>query len=324
MKMTQMLTKAMLLIAILVAPFAAIPAQADDQEFKVEGAIVSRDGNNLLVHSATGNVTLIVNKATEVKRTKGLLGLRSDDMTTDTLIPGLSIEAAVVSSGGQTIAKTIKFDADDLQRATEIQAALAVPQKEAAALKEKVKAQEQVIATQEQQIAASKEQIVANKEQIVANKQEIVATQAQNDAQEQKMAAAQAEVDKRFSELADYDMKDQMTILFDVNSATLSEQTKADLQAFAAKAKTFKGYLIQVAGYADSTGSASLNQNLSDRRAESVANYLRQSCDVGISRVLAPVAMSTAKPVAANETAQGKAENRRVVVKIAVNRGIAQ
>ncbi|HQR60709.1 MAG TPA: OmpA family protein, partial [Methylophilaceae bacterium] len=159
---------------------------------------------------------------------------------------------------------------------------------------------------------------------IATQEQEIAANKAANEAQDQQIAASQAEVDKRFSELADYDVKEEITILFDVDNANLSDKAKADIQAAAAKAKTYKGYLIQVAGYADSTGSAKLNQNLSDRRAEAVANYLRQSCDVGISRVLAPVAMSTAKPVAANESAQGRAENRRVVVKIAVNRGIAQ
>jgi outer membrane protein OmpA-like peptidoglycan-associated protein len=124
--------------------------------------------------------------------------------------------------------------------------------------------------------------------------------------------------------MADYDVKSEISIPFDINSAKLSEQAKQDLQALATKAKTYKGYLIQVAGYASATGSAELNQDLSNRRAEAVATYLRQSCDVGMSRVLAPVAMSTAKPVASNETAQGQAENRRVVVRIAVNRAIGE
>ena len=91
-----------------------------------------------------------------------------------------------------------------------------------------------------------------------------------------------------------------------------------------AKAKTFRGYLIQVAGYTDAVGSASRNQELSDRRAAVVVIYLQQECDVALSRVLTPIAMGVSKPVAPNETAQGRAENRRVTVKIAVNRGISE
>ncbi|MEO8443178.1 MAG: OmpA family protein [Betaproteobacteria bacterium] len=167
-------------------------------------------------------------------------------------------------------------------------AALEVPKKEAAALKAKVSAQEQQIAAMQKQIATR--------------------------------AAA---VDKRFSELADYDIKEELTIYFDVNSTKLSDKAKKDLETLAARAKTFKGYLIQVAGYTDSDGSAGANQALSDRRAGSVVNYLRQSCDIGLSRVLSAVAMSEAKAVSSNETAQGKAENRRVTVKLGVNRGIS-
>ena len=192
-----------------------------------------------------------------------MLGFIADTVNKVALIPGLRITAETTSSGTQSIAKIIRFSAGDMKRATEVQPALAVPQQEAAALREKVKAQEQMIATQQQQIAAMQKQI----------------------------ATRQAEVDKRFSELADYDVKSELTILFDVNSAKLSNQAMQDLQALAANAKTFKGYLIQVAGYTDSDGSASTNQALSDRRAESVVNYLRQSFDVALSRVLAAVAM---------------------------------
>lgn len=310
--MNRMISKLLVWGAMLAAALAVIPAQAADAKaINFEGAIVSRDGNNLLVRSGAENFNVAVTDATKVYSASGrFIFYNEEPASAASLIPGLTIHIQGEAVGSQATASIIKFHPDDLKTANGIQAALAVPQKEADVLKAKVKAQEQVIAAQEQQIAT--------------NKQNIDVTKQQTDAQKQELVAAKAEVDKRFGDMADYDVKEEMTLLFDINSATLSDKAKADLQAFAAKAKTYKGYLIQVAGYADATGSASLNQNLSDRRAEVVANYLRQSCDVGISRVLAPVAMSTAKPVAANETAQGKAENRRVVVKIAVNRAIGQ
>jgi OmpA-OmpF porin, OOP family len=168
------------------------------------------------------------------------------------------------------------------------------------------------------------EQALQQEQQIAALQKELAAQSQLITAHDQLIAAVKVDTDKRFSDLADFDTKAELTVLFDINSTNLNDKAKEELKAIAEKAKTYKGYLVQVAGFADSTGSASANQNLSDRRAEAVANFLRQSGDLGMSRVLAPVAMSTSKPVAPNETAQGKAENRRVTVKVVVNRGISQ
>ena len=136
--------------------------------------------------------------------------------------------------------------------------------------------------------------------------------------------AEDAAIKKRFSELKDYDVKGTLTINYPVNSAKLSDQSKEDLRALSASAMQLQGYLIQVAGYTDSSGSANYNTELSDSRAQNVVTYLRQSCGVPISRVLSPAAMGMSRPATTNETDQGKAENRRVEVKILVNRGLAQ
>lgn len=275
--MKQIFSKFLLLMLALSASIGGVYAQTPDLQV-IEGIIVTRDGDNVLMRTATGNATVALTESTTVEALKGLVGIRSDRMSMTSLIPGLKIKVEAEAKGAQKIAKSVKFHVDDLQRATEIQAALAVPQQQVKDLQAKVK-------TQEEENAA---------------------------------------LNKRFADLADYDLKAETTILFEVNGATLSEQAKKDLQAIAAQAKTHKGYMIQVAGYTDSTGAAASNQQLSDRRAESVVTYLRQSCDVGISRVMSPVAMGESKAAAPNETAKGKAENRRVTVKIIVNRGIAQ
>ena len=82
-------------------------------------------------------------------------------------------------------------------------------------------------------------------------------------------------------------------------------------------------YMIQVAGHTDSSGNAAYNQELSDKRAADVIAYLQQSCGVPLFRVLAPAAMGTSHAAATNETPAGMSENRRVVVKILVNKGLA-
>jgi outer membrane protein OmpA-like peptidoglycan-associated protein len=287
MKAHRIMTKGIVLAAAL---FASIPAQAlaAEADGMIPGVIVARDGDNLVMRSDAGVVTNVtMNASTKLVETSGLpgfLGFRTN-VPPAVLVRGLRINVEPESPGQKVVAKSIQFHTHDLETANAIQAALVFPQQQIQALTQELATQKQLNATQEQQIAA---------------------------------------MGKRFGDLADYDLKGETNILFDVNSATLSDTAKSELKALAAKAKTLRGYLIQVAGYADAVGSAGRNQELSDRRAAAVVNYLQQECDVALSRVLTPIAMGVAKPVAPNETAQGRAENRRVTVKIAVNRGIAE
>jgi outer membrane protein OmpA-like peptidoglycan-associated protein len=59
-------------------------------------------------------------------------------------------------------------------------------------------------------------------------------------------------------------------------------------------------------------------------RAEAVVEYLEQTCNVPIMHIMAPGAMSMTHPEASNETAQGRVENRRVEVKVLVNKALAE
>jgi OmpA-OmpF porin, OOP family len=119
-------------------------------------------------------------------------------------------------------------------------------------------------------------------------------------------------------------MKASATVYFAVNSAQVNAKGRQDLQNLAAQAKQIgEHYLIEVAGYTDSSGTAAYNQELSDRRAAAVIAFLQQSCGVPLFRVLSPAAMGMSNPAASNETKQGKAENRRVEVKVLVSKGLA-
>jgi outer membrane protein OmpA-like peptidoglycan-associated protein len=67
----------------------------------------------------------------------------------------------------------------------------------------------------------------------------------------------QADTAERFDKLSDYDVEGETTVYFGINSARLSEKAKSDLSALAANASNTTAYLIQVAGYADRSASAS-------------------------------------------------------------------
>ena len=76
-------------------------------------------------------------------------------------------------------------------------------------------------------------------------------------------------------------------------------------------------------GYASSVGSAALNQKLSDERANNVTNIVVQQGHVPLTNMLAPAAMGESRQVGNDNTAEGQAENRRVVVRALLNKGIA-
>lgn len=99
-------------------------------------------------------------------------------------------------------------------------------------------------------------------------------------------------------------------ITFALDSAQLRPQFKDVLASVALVLKEYEKTLIDVAGHTDSTGSAAYNQELSERRARSVANFLRTQ-DIEPLRILT-IGYGESRPIASNETASGRARNRRV------------
>jgi outer membrane protein OmpA-like peptidoglycan-associated protein len=126
----------------------------------------------------------------------------------------------------------------------------------------------------------------------------------------------------RFSQLGEYDVKAQATLNFGVGSSSLSPQDMGELKKLAQTATDLTGYLIEVKGFADSSGNAIMNEKLSEDRADAVVAYLIQKCNVPVRHIVAPGALGEYQPTASNETAQGRAANRRVEVKVLVNKGI--
>ena len=133
-----------------------------------------------------------------------------------------------------------------------------------------------------------------------------------------------AVVNERVSALDDYDVQETVSVNFRVNSAVLSPEAKQQLDTLAAKAASAKGYMIEVAGHTDSTGSEAKNLRLSRQRADSVVQYLAVNHKIPLRRLVTPMGYGKTEAVADNTTAAGRAQNRRVEVKIILNRGLTQ
>ena len=115
--------------------------------------------------------------------------------------------------------------------------------------------------------------------------------------------------------LDNYTQSETQTVTFDLNRSTLSNQAKSTLDKIAGDVSGLRtGYMLELHGYTDSTGSEQFNINLSQRRAESVQRYL-VSKNVPLYRV-SITGLGKESPVADNKTDQGRAQNRRVEVRV--------
>ena len=295
-----------------VACLSAFGASGDETQTK--GMIISRTGETLIVSGPNGHVTVVLTEDTKTKDDRGLFGLATEEMANTALIPGLKVrvDGGVADSQGRLVARTITVDGDDLETAEMIQAGLHPTAEQVAANMQAIESNKKNIAGNQRNITANQRDIAGNQQNIATNRQQI----------EQNIKDVE-EHTNRFSALAEYDVKGEATVKFGVAGSRISEKDQEKLKELAQTAKGLTGYIIEVTGYADSTGSAAINTKLSERRARAVITFLMQQGGVPVRHIVAPGAMGEYGATAPNETKAGRAENRRVEVKILVNKGIA-
>jgi OmpA-OmpF porin, OOP family len=302
---------ASLMTVLFVTSVAALGAAGDKAE--VKGMIISRAGETMVVRNSEGKITVVVDDDTRTKDNTGLFGLDRKELSHVVLIPGLKVSVDGVSDEqGRVAAKTITVDGDDLETAELIQAGLHPTAEQVAANVQTLADHQDKIETNQAQIAAHKQYIEANQQNIATNKQQIEANI--KDIEENT---------QRFMALSEYDVKGQATVNFEVGSSKISAKDQIELKELANAATRLKGYIIEVMGYTDSTGNAAMNTKLSEDRAKAVITYLVQQGEVPVRHIVAPGAMGEYGAAAPNETKAGRAENRRVEVKVLVNKGIA-
>lgn len=321
-----------LFVLLSLVSASAFGAAGDKAE--VKGMITTRTGETLIVKSAQGNITVVLTGETTTKDDKGLFGLQKEHMSDVVLIPGLKVDVDGISDEqGRVVASTITVDGDDLETAEMIQSGLHPTAEQVAANMQAIENNRQNIAGNKGQLAAHQgqlkghgEQLEAHTGQLAANKNGIEANQQSIAANRQQIAANIKDIEEntnRFSALSEYDVKGEATVKFSVGSITISATDQEELKKLAEVATSLTGYIVEVTGYADSTGNAAMNTKLSEDRAKAVVTFLMQRGGVPVRHIVAPGAMGEYGSAAPNETAAGRAENRRVEVKVLVNKGIA-
>jgi OmpA-OmpF porin, OOP family len=266
---------------------------ASGQKAKLKGRIVSRDADTINIRDDRDNETIVrLTDGTSVKSNGGFFRRgKNYDMTS--LLRGLEVEVeGRGNSEGQLVADKVRFDNNDLKVARTVESRVLPVERES------------------QRIAGQIDELNE------------VSKLARSEADRANAGVTAA--NERISAIDDYTVQDSTTVYFKVNSTVLTPEFKQALDEIAQKATTNKGYVIEITGYADSTGNMARNRVLSQQRADAVVRYLQENHEIPLRRIVTPFGYGSLRPAADNATAEGRKQNRRVEVKILVSRGITQ
>jgi outer membrane protein OmpA-like peptidoglycan-associated protein len=309
------------IVLIASSAFAATTSKTrqigQGEKAKVSGLIVSRNGDLVRIRDKKSGEVIVVSigDTTHVERKNHKFPFyRHTDLDVTALLPGLTIEAeGIGNSTGQLEASKISFTPDDF--------AIEVAQ------------EQQVLANK---AAAQSAQSTANEAATAAGAAQSSADQAQTSADQAGLqaeaagvvgladAAAIAAVDQRVSDLDDYTIESENDVFFDRDSTVLKEGAKPALADLAKLAKSLQGYLIEISGYASNTLGSKTDQKLSEERAAAVARYFYEVQNIPMRRILMPVGYGSTHRLASNSNTDGRELNRRVDVKVLVNKSLEE
>ena len=293
-------------------PVVRVAPQEEVKKFK--GVVVKREPDSFTMAETTGGstTTVLLTENTEVKSHKKGVFRGSKEYAAGYILRGLRLEVdGTRNSDGAIVADKIRFDEQDLRTAQALKATLDPAEAE---LNAKLKAQQE-----EQERLAG---------QIEENRALTAAAQASADAAAESANKAQNTADRannRINGLDDFDPIKTITVNFVSGSATLGPKAKATIDEAAAWVKTqnTNGWVMAVIGYADTTGNSQRNIDLSERRANAVIYYIVSKYKMNLNRLVQPFGYGQLEPVAENKTKAGRAKNRRVEIRLMVNKGIA-
>jgi outer membrane protein OmpA-like peptidoglycan-associated protein len=304
-------SSALLLVALGFAAAQDTRQLAAGEKATVTGAILSRDGDLIrLVDKKSSEIVVVnIHDDTKIERKQHRIAFfRHTDMDVTAMVPGLTIHAeGLGNSKGQLDAAKIVFTPDSF--AVEI----AQEQQVVANNKATQKAQ----STADLGSTASSANASSAEAQDSADQASLQAQAADDLATDD--AAATAMLNRLVSDLDDYKNEFEVDVFFPKGESALDETAIRDLANLAGIAKSLNGYMIEIAGYASNTLNSEADRKLSEERAAAVARYFREK-DIPLRRILVPVGFGSTQPVASNRDPQGRELNRRVDIKVLVNK----
>jgi OmpA-OmpF porin, OOP family len=284
------------------------------EKMKVKGVVTRRDSDTFTVRDMNGVDTVVrLDDRTSVKTKGGFLRSGANYGQTQ-ILRGLNLEVeGRGNASGELLAEKIRFNESDLRVARAVESRAAPLEDRASNTETKLSQVEQ----NAQRLSGQMDELAA-----VANTAKGGAKAAQETAD--AAVAGVNTTNERISALDDYVPQTVAAVNFKTGSAVLSADSKAKLDEIATKALNSKGYVLEVSGFTDTTGSINRNRALSQRRADNVIRYLVENHQIPLRRIITPYGFGETNPVAENNSREGRAQNRRVEVKLLVNKGIIQ
>jgi len=267
-------------------PRAATQSIPNGAKLKFKGVVINRDADTFTIRDRNRtDYQVLITDRTSIKTHGGFLRSGKKYPVTD-LLRGLIVEVEGRGDAqGQLVAEKIRFDESDMRAA--------------------VTSDTRVTPVEENQarMAGQMDELYA------------VAAEARHEVEAVK---------EQVSALDDYDVSETVAVNFRVNSAVLSPEAKRQLDEFATRTANSRGFMIEVSGYTDSTGGEAKNFRLSRARADAVVQYLAVNHRIPLRRFITPMGFGKTEAVAENNTAAGRAQNRRVEVKMLLKRGMSR
>src|ERR1700749_3117080 len=293
------------------------------QQLKIEGIVIKRDADTFTLRGPDGTETVVaLTDKTSVKTVRKGLFRRDRDSGVSYILRGLRLKAEGTGNAeGQLVADRVRFDEQDLRTAQALESR--VEPVETLTVSTRALAEDNQLRIGEaeqnaQRLAGQVDELssVANGAVTAAKNAQATADRAQSDANN---------ANERINGLDDYEVFKSVTVHFKPGSAVLSPAAKTliDEAADSVRGESLKGWIVAVTGYADSTGATAKNRSLSERRANAVINYLVTTYDLPTRRGVQPFGYGSPKPVATNDTREGRTMNRRAEIKVLVNKGIS-
>jgi outer membrane protein OmpA-like peptidoglycan-associated protein len=256
----------------------------------------------IAVQVDAASIIVVFSDTTKLVR---LDGARISEAESAALIPGLLVQLrGDYESPTRFIAQRVSFTRTDLKTAQAINAGVMATTLRSLDNQARIQQEADMLGQQQQTLDQHGQAIRTNERNIIGTAGAIEAT------------------NRRISNLDNYDVISTVTVYFANGKSTIAPKYKEQLQQLAARLKGSPEYLVQVQGFASAVGPTELNQHLSEDRADEVVSLLQQS-GVPLTSIVVPAAMGTTQQVASNTTNKGQAENRRTVVTLLKNKGVA-
>jgi OOP family OmpA-OmpF porin len=295
----------------------------DGQKLKVRGIIIKSNADSFTLREPNGTETVVtLTDKTKIKAAKKNWFRQYKAAGASSMLRGLQLEAeGRGNQSGELVAAKIRFDEQDFKTAQALEARVDPVETLATSTKELADSNQQRISTAEQNAERLSGQVAELSAVAAAANDAAKGAQASAD---RAQATANTASD-RINAIDDYELSQTFTVHFRSGSADLSTEAKAEIDAAATKVQTdnLKGWVIEIVGYADSRGKTARNRSLSERRADAVINYLVTTYSLPLRRLVQPFGYGSLNPVADNATDDGRAQNRRVEIKVLVNKALS-